>query len=84
MDTIDYTNLNRQFMFRQKDIGLYKADVVAQFVKTRCPGVQIHTYIKRVQEMNYSFYTQFPIIVGGLDNIEARKYLNNIVFLINE
>jgi hypothetical protein len=33
--------------------------------------------------MNYTFFTQFPIIVGGLDNIEARKYLNNIVFLIN-
>lgn len=34
--------------------------------------------------MSYQFYTQFPIIIGGLDNIEARKYLNKIVFMINE
>ena len=83
MDTIDYTNLNRQFMFREKDIGLYKADVVAEFVRKRCPGVQITTYKNKVQDLPYSFYTQFPIIVGGLDNVEARKYLNKIVFLIN-
>lgn len=83
MDTIDFTNLNRQFMFREKDIGKYKADVVAEFVKSRCPGVKIVTYKKRVQEIPFNDYRQFPIIVGGLDNIEARKYLNKIVFLIN-
>ena len=83
MDTIDFTNLNRQFLFRQKDIGKYKADVVADFVKRRCPGVKITTYKKKVQEIPYQEYTKFPIIIGGLDNVEARKYLNKIVFLLN-
>ncbi len=84
MDTIDFTNLNRQFMFRQKDIGKFKADVVAEFVQRRCPGVKIVTYKKRVQQIPFEDYKQFPIILGGLDNVQARKYLNKIVFLINE
>ena len=84
MDTIDFTNLNRQFLFRHKDIGQYKADVVAEFVQRRCPGVKITTYKKRVQEIPFNEYTKFPIIIGGLDNVEARKYLNKIVFLLNE
>ena len=84
MDTVDFTNLNRQFLFRKKDVGNHKADAVAAFIRRRCPGVSITTHKKKVQELPFSLYEQFPVIIGGLDNVEARRYLNNIVFQLNE
>lgn len=78
MDTIDVTNLNRQFLFRQKDVGLPKADVAAKFINTRLGhlGVKVKAHVGKIQDHDESFYRQFNVIVAGLDNIAARRWMN--------
>lgn len=79
LDTIDVTNLNRQFLFRQKDVGSSKAVVAANFINERCPWMNVVPHHGMIQDKDPSFYSSFNVIISGLDNVEARRWLNATV-----
>ena len=77
MDTIDVSNLNRQFLFREKDVGKAKATVAAEFVMKRVPTCKITPYVGKIQDKDEDYYMQFNIVICGLDSIEARRWINS-------
>eukprot|EP00466_Bigelowiella_natans_P006100 jgi/Bigna1/90648/estExt_fgenesh1_pg.C_750076 len=84
LDTIDLSNLNRQFLFRKKDVGKAKAQVAAEFIKKRCKGVNITWHCQKIQEFDDQFYRQFDIVIAGLDNVKARLWLNSKLYSLIE
>jgi ubiquitin-activating enzyme E1 C len=76
MDTIDVSNLNRQFLFTPDDVGRPKAEVAAEFINKRVPGVKVTPHYAKIQDKDIDFYADFAIIVAGLDSIVARRWIN--------
>lgn len=70
-DTIDATNLNRQFFFSTEDIGKSKSQVVSE--KTRL-GNHICGRIEHYKKLE--FYKQFDVVYNCLDNDTARTFVN--------
>ncbi|PNW74589.1 hypothetical protein CHLRE_12g491500v5 [Chlamydomonas reinhardtii] len=79
MDTIDVSNLNRQFLFRMKDVGQPKATVAAERINARVPGVKVTPHFGRIEDQPADWYRAFSLIVLGLDSLEARRYMNSVV-----
>lgn len=79
MDVIDVSNLNRQFLFRPTDVGKPKAEVAANFINQRIPLCNVVPYYAKIQDFDSTFYSQFHIVVCGLDSIVARRWINGML-----
>eukprot|EP01111_Echinosteliopsis_oligospora_P015096 TRINITY_DN5854_c0_g1_i1.p1 TRINITY_DN5854_c0_g1~~TRINITY_DN5854_c0_g1_i1.p1 ORF type:complete len:446 (+),score=108.89 TRINITY_DN5854_c0_g1_i1:60-1397(+) len=79
MDTIDISNLNRQFLFRHTDVGKSKAIVAAEFINKRIPGAHVVAHFKKIQDFDEAYYRKFKLVIAGLDSIEARRWINGLL-----
>lgn len=56
MDTIDYSNLNRQFLFRVSDVGKSKSVAAAAFINKRVAGAKVVAHHARIESFDDKFY----------------------------
>lgn len=77
MDTIDVSNLNRQFLFREADVSKPKAEVAAEFIKRRVPSVNITPHFCKIQDFDDEYYKQFNVVIAGLDSVNARMWISS-------
>jgi len=81
-DTIDVSNLNRQFLFRREHIGKSKAEVARESILKMNPNMNITALYTRIEDdiFSGSFMRTFSFVLSALDNAEARRYLNTLCF----
>lgn len=80
LDTIDLSNLNRQFLFRKKDVKQSKALVAARTASAFNPSVFIKPLCANIKEPKYDakWFASFDLVMSALDNLDARKHINRM------
>ncbi|KRT81872.1 hypothetical protein AMK59_5927 [Oryctes borbonicus] len=80
LDTIDVSNLNRQFLFRKEHVGLPKAEVARNTVLNYNPLLNVKAYHDSITTSDYgvNFYKNFDLVLNALDNRTARNHVNRM------
>ena len=83
-DSIEKSNLNRQFLFRSHHIGKPKSQTASNVIKVMCPNIKISAHVHKVGSDNIDFSDSIMSNVTGvlnaLDNISARKFMDEQCF----
>ncbi|MCJ1422958.1 E1 ubiquitin-activating protein uba2 [Sticta canariensis] len=80
LDTIDLSNLNRQFLFRHEHIKKSKAVVAKESAATFNPNVKLEAHHANIKDshFNLEFFQSFNIVFNALDNLDARRHVNKM------
>ncbi|GAM85103.1 hypothetical protein ANO11243_031060 [Dothideomycetidae sp. 11243] len=80
LDTIDLSNLNRQFLFRHSHIKKSKALVAKETAGKFNPEVKIEAYHANIKDpqFNIQWFKSFEIVFNALDNLDARRHVNRM------
>lgn len=81
MDTIEKSNLNRQFLFRSWDVQKLKSTTAAEAARKMNPELKIKSHENRVgpeTENVYDddFFERLDGVANALDNVDARTYMD--------
>lgn len=83
-DTIEVSNLNRQFLFHDVDVGRHKSDVAVQKAVEMNPDLtgkvvaRTDLVSSETEDIFHDeFWADHTFLVNALDNVKARRYVDS-------
>ncbi len=84
-DVIDVTNLQRQILFTNDDVGKSKAEQAAHRLRMMNPHIECVVFNMRITSQNaLNIINQFDLVIDGTDNFPTRYLLNDACVLLDK
>jgi adenylyltransferase/sulfurtransferase len=84
MDRVENSNLSRSVLYRARDNGTLKAAAAARAAKDIYPAINVqHFNGNVVHDLGLGVFRWADVVIGGLDNREARLSINRNCWKVN-
>ena len=85
LDAIEVTNLSRAVLFSEADLGKSKATAAAAAMARISPGTRaLPLQLNVLSQVGLGVFDWADVVLGGLDNREARLWLNRSCWRMNK
>jgi ubiquitin-activating enzyme E1 len=83
MDTIEKSNLNRQFLFRNEHVGKSKSEIAKESILKMNPNMNIIASTTKIAQdtvhiYNDKFFNSLTCVLNALDNIKTRLFVDDL------
>lgn len=84
-DMVSLSNLNRQVLFGEGDLGLNKAETAAHFLKAKYHDIKINCIPEFITTQNIkAIFSNYDLIIDGSDNFPTRYLVNDACVLLGK
>lgn len=84
-DVVDESNLQRQIIFDQSDLGSNKTDIARQKLLSINPNMKIETHNLRIDRNNaIEIISKYDLVIDGTDNFATRYLINDACVILSK
>ena len=84
-DKVELSNLNRQILYTQKDLGKFKVEVARRRIRKLNTKISLNIYKLKLDKKNINkIFRNYDIICDGTDNFESRLLINDFCLKQNK
>jgi len=84
-DTVDVSNLHRQVLYSENDIGKLKVEIASQKLKLQNPHTELILHPVMITEENAeTLLANYDIVIDGCDNFMTRYIINDVCVKLNK
>lgn len=84
-DTVDMSNLHRQLLYSEKDIGRSKSDAAAEVLRRQFPNCDFIPYQEVLSNLRaLELFAQYDLIIDATDQVPARYMINDACLLLSK
>lgn len=84
-DVVDLSNLQRQTLYSEEDVGKGKVERAAEILRKLNSEIQVKTYYVRLDSKNaWNIIDEYDIVLDGTDNFSTRYLVNDACVLLDK